>query len=152
MFPSFFGCFLTLFQYPCNSVSLTCKAERLMGMHFRNFFSDVQTLLDYCTLLLSEFVRINSVLWHQCTSISPSSCCLCLSNVVIYELWLLTLTHKVYLYANCCWEDLVQLMAKMASITAPFLGHSMVNFQEGKCSIWKCHMLLRVNCSSPSTL
>ncbi|KAF5482475.1 hypothetical protein F2P56_003045 [Juglans regia] len=31
-------------------------------------------------------------------------------------------------YANCCWEDLVKLRAKMASITASFHGHSMIFF------------------------
>ncbi|XP_035550356.1 pre-mRNA-processing factor 39-like isoform X7 [Juglans regia] len=30
---------------------------------------------------------------------------------------------EVHQYANCCWEDLVRLRAKMASITAPFHGH-----------------------------
>lgn len=45
-----------------------------------------------------------------------------------------TLTLRVHLNANCCWEDLVQLRAKMASISAPFLGHSMVFFQEGNAA------------------
>lgn len=43
------------------------------------------------------------------------------SNVVVFELSLsFTFDTEVHEYAKCCWEDLVQLRAKVTSFTAPF--------------------------------
>ena len=58
---------------------------------------------------------------------------------------LFNIDSKVHLNANCCREDFIQLRAKMASITAPFLGHSMVYFQEGNAAFGSV-VPLRVNC------
>lgn len=134
----FLACFLTEFQNGCNSDIFLFWRKSFDRIACQNvFLSDVEIWfwIHYMELFETFRAIIYFCIWFW----SPELCSL--FSPPFLE-WYLSLTLTLWgdQFANCCWEDLIWLMAKMASKTAPFLGHSMifcrkVNAAFG-CLIW----------------
>ncbi|KAF7804603.1 Pre-mRNA-processing factor 39 [Senna tora] len=82
----------------------------------------VDIWLHYCIFAIGTYGDPETVRRMPATAIPPFYGGKALMGLHVRKNFPLML-HQ---YANCCWEDLIWLMAKMASMTAPFLGHSMI--------------------------